>query len=465
MVGLITALAAQRSGARVAVLEAREVAAASSGNNTAKVTSLQGLAYTKIESRAGAEAAAHFAGANEDGLALIARLVEELGIECDWRRTDNYTFADDPGDLQDVEEEAEASARAGLATEFVADTPLPFDVPGAVRLGEQAEFDPVAFLRRVADELDSDAPCVFERTRVTSLSAGDLRTESGATLRFDRAVIATHMPIVDRVGLFSRAEPKASFAITARAAELPDGMYIDAPGEYSLRRLRAGEDLLIVAGQSHRLGTGSAEASVAALEDYARERFGATEFPHRWDAHDFVSEDRLPYVGSVTPRSDRMLTATGMSKWGLALGAACGQMLAKAVTDGGQTWPSEFDSRRLPRPRALRVIGKHGVETGLHLVGDRLKRNSADQLEPGEGAVIGAGLGQRAAYRDEAGELHELSARCTHMGCIVAFNGATRTWDCPCHGSRFSTDGDVLEGPATAPLKVYSGPGRERVND
>jgi Rieske Fe-S protein len=236
-------------------------------------------------------------------------------------------------------------------------------------------------------------------------------------------------------------------------------MYIDAPGEYSLRRLRRDDgDLLIVAGQSHRLGTGDASASVAALEAYARARFGAREFPHRWDAHDFVSEDRLPYVGSVLPRSDRLLTATGLSKWGLALGAACGEMLATSIAEGGSAWPSEFDTRRLPRPRAIKTIAKHGAETGLHFAGDRLKRASNDDLAPGEGGVVGAGLAQRAAYRDGDGRLHELSARCTHLGCIVAFNSAMRTWDCPCHGSRFDLDGSVLEGPARSPLKVYRSP-------
>ncbi|MDX6584043.1 MAG: hypothetical protein QOI10_3227 [Solirubrobacterales bacterium] len=452
MVGLIAALVAQRAGARVAVLEAREVAAAASGNNTAKVSSLQGLAYTKIEERAGRDAAGLFAEANEQGLGLMARLVEELSIDCAWRRKTNYTFADNPGDLSKIEREAEVSRRAGLATEAVTDVPLPFPVAGAVRLDDQAEFNPVAFLRAIADELDRDSPTVFERSRVTGISGRTLHTEGGAKLVCERVVIATHLPIVDRVGLFSRAEPQASFAITARASDLPQGMYIDAAGQYSLRRLRRDDDLLIVAGQSHRLGTGSAEESVAALESYARERFGAEEFPHRWDAHDFISEDRLPYVGSVLPRSDRLLTATGMSKWGLALGAACGEMLAATILSGERAWPSEFDSRRLPRPRALTTIAKHGIETGLHFAGDRLKRASADRLKPGEGAIVGSGLGQRATYRDEAGDLHELSARCTHLGCIVAWNGATKTWDCPCHGSRFDVDGSVLEGPATKPL-------------
>ncbi len=453
IVGLTAALLLQRAGARVAVLEARQIAAAASGNNTAKLSSLQGLAYSSISR--GGEAAARFARSNEDGVALIASLVEELAIDCGWRRVANYTFAEESGQIPAIERELEESRAAGLNTEFVEQTPLPFEVAGAVRLAEQAEFDPVAYLRAIAAELDRDRQTVFERSRVSAIGDHEVSIENGASIRCQRVILATHLPIVDRVGLFARAAPQASFAVTARIqGSVPEGMYINAQGKRSLRGVRVDdEDLLIVAGEGHRLGTGDPVASVTALERYGRERFGAVEFPHRWDAHDFVTEDRLPFVGPVQPRSDRILTATGMNKWGLALGAACAAMLAEAAGGAKRPWPDEFDSRRLPHPRGWPELAKHGAETAAHLLGDRLKRASAEELGPGEGAIVGSGLRQRAAYRDRGGEVHELSARCTHLGCIVAWNGATGTWDCPCHGSRFGIDGSVLEGPATDPLE------------
>ena len=123
-------------------------------------------------------------------------------------------------------------------------------------------------------------------------------------------------------------------------------------------------------------------------------------------------------------------------------------MLVASATGGGEEWPAEFDSKRLPRPRGWSALAKHGAETALHITGDRLKRADEDELAPGDGAVVGDGLGQQAVFRDDDGTLHRLSARCTHLGCIVAFNKPARTWDCPCHGSRFGVDGEVLEGPA-----------------
>jgi glycine/D-amino acid oxidase-like deaminating enzyme/nitrite reductase/ring-hydroxylating ferredoxin subunit len=453
IVGLTTARELQRRGATVAVLEAREVAAAASGNNTAKVSALQGLAYTKIAAH-GAEAASVYARANEDGIALIGRLADEHSIDCSLRRIANYTFAEGPETLTAIERETEAARAAGLGVEFVQTTPLPFAVAGAVRLDDQIEFDPVAYLRGLADALDRGRQTVFEHSRALSISDKLIRTANGS-VSCQRVVLATHLPTVDHVGLFARAEPQASFALAAEIPEPgPEGMFIDARGEHSIRTARLGErELLILAGQGHRLGAGDPAASLAGLRGYARDRFRATGFTHHWDAHDFVTEDRLPFVGSSVIRSDAILTATGMNKWGLALGSACGEMLAEAAAGEGRAWPERFDSRRIPRARSWGTLLQNGAKTGAHLLAGRLRRSSAAALRPGEGAVVGSGLGQRAAYRDEAGRLHQLSARCTHLGCVVAWNGPAKTWDCPCHGSRFAVDGSVLEGPAVAALE------------
>lgn len=459
IVGLAAAWRLRAAGASVAVLEARQVAGATSGNTTAKLSSLQGLAYSKLV-HAGGEASAQFAQANEAGIAWIASLVEDLGIDCGWQRTANYTFADDTSQLSELVREVDASRAAGLDTELVSEVPLPFDVAGAVRLADQAQFDPVAFLGHLSRVLNEEEAVVFERTRASDVQRGEVRTETGYSVTADHIILATHLPIADRVGLFARVAPMASFAITVGSDQAVDGMFIDVTGQHSLRSAEVGGSrLVIVAGRGHRLGTGDPLRSVAELEGYAAERLGARIVRHCFDAHDFVTEDRLPFVGSVHPGSQRILTATGMNKWGLALGADCARMLTETVITGETAWPAAFDSKRLPQPRSLPTLAGNGLTTGLHLVGDRLKRSATDGIPPGGGAVVGDGLGQRAVHRDDDGRLHALSARCTHLGCIVAWNQAARTWDCPCHGSRFDADGTVLEGPAKAPLEKPRGEG------
>jgi Rieske Fe-S protein len=212
---------------------------------------------------------------------------------------------------------------------------------------------------------------------------------------------------------------------------------------------------LIVGGESHRLGTRDPVERFAALERYARERFEVKSVEYRWAAHDNMPIDGLPMVGRVWPFSDRILTATGMRKWGLAMGTAAAGILSDTLAGRGNGWAETFDATRRPPVSSLGEFAKHNAESGLFFFADRLRRGeSKTELELGHGGVVGAGLGQRAVYRDETGTLHELSARCTHLGCIVRWNGAERTWDCPCHGSRFDpVDGSVVNGPAVKPLE------------
>lgn len=209
----------------------------------------------------------------------------------------------------------------------------------------------------------------------------------------------------------------------------------------------------MVGGESHSLGHGDPAASFRALEAFARERFEVAGVEHRWDAHDYMPDDGLPYIGALTPHSDRVLVATGMRKWGLAMGAGAARALADRVAGRENEWAHEFDPWRRPTARAIPKLFKHNAESGLRFFADRRPRGaSASDLRPGEGAVLGAGLAKQAVHRDPEGRLHAVSARCTHLGCIVRWNQADATWDCPCHGSRFTAGGDVAEGPATSPL-------------
>jgi Rieske Fe-S protein len=233
-------------------------------------------------------------------------------------------------------------------------------------------------------------------------------------------------------------------------------MYLQAekPGR-TLRSLRwRNDELLLVGGESHELGHGDPAEKLEAVQRYARERFEVEGFEHVWSAHDFMPEDGLPYVGRLWPFSDRIWVATGMGKWGLAMGTAAARIIADALTNEENDWASTFDPLRLPPLRSAPGLVRHNADSGLHFFADRASRGRpAAELAPGEGAVVRSGLAQHAVHRDAEGALHAVSARCTHLGCIVRWNGPERTWDCPCHGSRFSARGEVVSGPATRALE------------
>ena len=457
IVGTGAAYELARQGAEVVLLEGRRVGSGVTGHSTSKLSSLHGTHYASLVSTHGADVARIYAEVNERGLARVRELADELGIDCDLRTKPNFTYTEDPGRVSELEDEAEACRAAGLPVELTADVDLPFPVAAAIRLDDQAEFDPVPYLRGLAGALEELGGAVFERTMATNVAGGRVSTAGEATVRAERVIVATQIPFLDRGLFFAREHVQRSYGITARIdGPVPQGMYLQAESpSTSLRPVPwNGEELLLVGGQSHELGHGDAVEKFEALEALARERFPVTGFEHRWSAHDFMPDDGLPYVGRLQPLSDRVLTVTGLHKWGLAFGAESGRILADIVAGRPNEGAETFDPRRLPPLSSATQLMKHGADTGLHFFADRARRGgSAEDLAPGDGGIFGDGLGQKAVHRDDDGVLHAVSARCTHLGCIVRWNAAERTWDCPCHGSRFEATGEVANGPATNRLE------------
>ncbi len=310
IVGVTTALKLRNAGATVALLEARRIGSGTTGHTTAKLSSLHGLTYSRLSRSLGDDVARAYGEANEAGVEEVARYVERLSIDCDFRRKPNFTYTESELGRSSIEQEVQVAKRVGRSPTLVGNLDdLPFPIAAAVRFEDQAEFHPLRYLQALAAAAADSGCAMHERSRVISVDQGEpcrVRTESGAGVSAGHVIVATHQPILDRGLYFARTHPERSHVLLARV---------------------------------------------------------------------------VGFVDRVT------------------------------------------------------------------------KRRSAEDLGPGEGAVVGAGLGQRATFRDEDGALHALSARCTHLGCIVGFNRAERTWDCPCHGSRFGLDGEVIEGPAVRPLE------------
>jgi glycine/D-amino acid oxidase-like deaminating enzyme/nitrite reductase/ring-hydroxylating ferredoxin subunit len=362
---------------------------------------------------------------------------------------------------ESVEREAEAAARLGLPATLVEHTPLPYPVAGAVRFDDQAEFDAYLYVLGLARELVAAGGTIAELTRATGLSEGSpnrLETERG-TLSADHVVVASHYPFLDRALVFARASAQRSYSIAARIdGPPPEGMFISAEGPTrSIRAApRAGGELLLVGGEGHKVGQGGATSErYRRLEEFAREHWRVQSVDYRWSTQDAVPADDVPLVGRLTPLSSSAWMATGFAKWGMTNGTAAALVLAAAIAGEESPWAEVFDPGRL-RPRAtLPTLVKENANVGMHFVGDRLRDvrpRSLDDLAPGEGAIVRHDGNTLAAYRDADGEVTAVSPTCTHLFCHVRFNDAERSWDCPCHGSRFDLDGTVIEGPAVRDL-------------
>ena len=461
-VGVTTALLLAESGTDVVLVEAGRLAGGVSGYTTAKVTSQHGLIYERLRSRFGVEGARTYGQVNEDALRWIVDRIAANGIDCDLRRQPAYAYAPEGESADDVEAEHAAAVEAGLPATLVGEGPLPYPIERAVRFDEQAEFHIRKYLLALADRLEAAGGRIFESSPAMGMGSEgasvSIPTRGGAVLA-ERAVIATHYPYLDRSLSFARVHAERSYAIACRVdGDPPEGMHISTGSETrSIRGVPVGdEELLLVGGAGHRVGAHTdTEERYARLERFARKHWAVRSVDYRWSSQDNFTLDGVPYVGRLTPRSDRMLMATGFAKWGLTGGTAAALLLSDLVLDRPNDSAEFFDPWRLTARASAPTFLKEQVHIAAHMVGDRVLRpglRSSDDLAPGEGGIVRHEGHKVAAYRHDDGRLDAVSARCTHLGCQVTWNPAERSWDCPCHGSRFGTDGAVLQGPAVKPL-------------
>lgn len=465
--GAAAALELATVGVDVLLVDFRTVAGGTSGASTAKVSALQGTAYSDLLSRAGTGAARAYARLQLAGLERVAEVAAGHEDECGFARRASWVFAEDRRAQRSLEAEQRALAKVGLEVERDADAGLPFPVSGTLRMADQALVDPVGLVHRMVADAVAQGARVAERTRVVSLHPGDphrARTAAGATIRAGQVVVATQYPTFERGLMFTRLKVHREHVLCGPCpdADLPD-MYVSAGSEVRTLR-RAGTDPgapLLVSGSAWPPGDPLARRED--LTGWAVSRLPAYSPDLAWSAQDFDTEDGMPHVGALQPLTRPgagIWTATGFGGWGFASGVAAGGLLRDLVLHG--ELPAEYAGvldplRARPLPLAKRSVQQgttftraFAVSRLLALPGDARRR--VEDLAPGEGTRVRVGTAVVAVHRDEAGALHAVQAACPHLGCLVDHDPTGPAWECPCHGSRFGIDGTLLQGPATTGL-------------
>ncbi len=460
--GLTTALLLKNGGLRVAVIEAARVSGATTGHTTAKVSAQHGLIYDTLGSKFGKDGARAYAEANLSAVGVVEAIVREHGIDCDWERRPAFAYTEQDSYVRQIEKEVDAAREAGLPASYTDETDLPWAVKAAVRFEDQAQFHPRRYCLGLARLVDGDGSRVFEHTR-----AHDVVDGSPCVVKTDRqdvraafVVLATHLPFLDQGAFFAKCHPEREYALGVLLEQpVPKGMYISV--ERPTRSVRQhpfdGGELLILSGESHKTGQDEdTERHYNALEQFARERFAVRSVDYRWSTQDHMPVDQLPYIGKLRRTSERLYVATGFQKWGMTNGTVAGVVISDQILGRENLWSDLFDPNRVKPRASAKTFVKQNVNVARRFIQDRITQRtsvSLDELGPGEGQVMSAGRRQIAVSRGADGTVHALSARCTHMGCIVRWNPAETSWDCPCHGSRFAQDGSVLEGPAVDALE------------
>jgi glycine/D-amino acid oxidase-like deaminating enzyme/nitrite reductase/ring-hydroxylating ferredoxin subunit len=432
----------------VAVLEARRVGRQVTGRSTAKITSQHALIYRHLIDTLGIDQARHYAEANRRGAEQILAWVDQLGIACELERKAAYTYTCDPGQREDIAAETEAARRVGFDSLMLDRAPLPFDTAAAMCFRGQAQFNPAQYLIGLALAVEAAGGRIFENTRVTTVEPSDRWRVVAADGLLDvkHVVIATNLPIAGQVEYDGRTQPRCHIAMAFRASHdaLIDGMFIgiDEP-THSLRMGRDGKGpVLVVLGP--RFNTGQ-EGDVAKrfrdLESWTQANLRVGDTVWYWVNEDYETADRVPFAGAPSDDAPAFYIATGFNGWGISNGTAAGMLIADQVRGRSNPWATLYDPRR-PSPKGFLRGGKSQSTV-----------SRTDDIAAGEGGILTVGEEKIAVWKDNRGRPHAVSASCTHKGCVVTWNNAERTWDCPCHGSMFEPNGAVIHGPAVKPLK------------
>jgi glycine/D-amino acid oxidase-like deaminating enzyme/nitrite reductase/ring-hydroxylating ferredoxin subunit len=469
--GLSVAYHLARAGRAVVVIDDGSVGGGETGRTTAHITAALDDRYYEIEKLHGVEGSRLAAESHRAAIDRIEAIASLEDIDCDFQRVDGYLFLGGGDKREELERELDAAHRAGLRdVELVERAPIDFwDTGPALRFPRQAQFHPLKYLNGLVRAILRDGGHIYTQTHAEKIEDGEpcrVTTTDGHVITSDYVVVATNTPVNDWVILHTKQAAYRTYVVGARVprGSVPRGLYWDTPDPYHYIRVQEVdsridsaqlEDILIVGGEDHKTGQeDDTETSFKRLEDWTRERFPMVkDFDFRWSGQVMEPVDYMGFIGKNPGVDEHTFVVTGDSGNGMTHGTIAGVLLTDLITGRKNPWASLYD----PSRKSIRAAGEF-LKENLNVAGqyaDWLTGgdvDSTDQIAPGSGAVIRRGARKIAVYKDDAGNVHLRSAVCTHLYCIVDWNSTEKTWDCPCHGSRFDPFGKVINGPAITPL-------------
>lgn len=444
LAGLLIAYKLKEKGVNAVVFEADKICSGQTANTTAKITCQHGLIYGRLTDAFGVRKAAQYARANMNAIDEYERIIRKEKIDCSFMRLPSYLYTS--ADEKALNREYEAAKRLGIHATLLNGSPLPIKVKMSICFENQAQFNPLKFAAGIAKGLK-----IFEHTKVVSAEKGVLKA-NGKTVRAKHVVVATHYPFINVPGYyFLRLHQSRSYAVAfANCGEI-GGMYygIDS-GALSFREYAG---MIIAGGGSHITGEGKGNEFSDITEKVKTVWSDASETA-RWSAQDCMPPDSVPYIGRYSKSTGMYYVATGFQKWGMTNSMAAAEIISDMVC-GQKNENAEIFSPQRNLSAASGELCRHAVRSvnGLAVKKMKIPKKSSSQLRSGEGDIVRHEGKTVAAHRDENGDLHIISPNCAHLGCRLSFNPELKSWDCPCHGSRFDVDGNLIDNPAMKNLK------------
>ena len=464
--GLTTAYLLNQAGHSVIVLDDGPIAGGETGRTTAHLSNAIDRRYSSIEGLHGEQGARLAAESHTQAIETIEKIVATEGIDCEFERLNGYLFAPPGEPIEVLHRELKAARRAGLLeVSLLPKAPLDwFNTGPCICFPNQAQFHPVKYVTALAAVIEQRGGLIFTGTHATKIDAGPeaaVVQTNGPTVRSDFVVVATNTPVNDLVAIHTKQAAYRSYVVGARIpkASVTRALYWDTNDPYHYLRIHhhsvQGKDLLFIGGEDHKTGQGDDLARFGRLEEWGRQRFPMIEsFDYRWSGQVMETVDGLAYIGANPMDAPNVFIATGDCGMGMTHGTIAGILLTELILGQDHPWKPLYDPSRITA-RAIVDFARETLNVGAQYTewltpGDAAR---AEDIPQGSGAVIRRGLSKVAVYRHSNGSLEEFSAVCPHLGCIVGWNSTEKTWDCPCHGSRFDVSGRVLNGPAIGGLE------------
>ena len=460
--GITLAFLLVQENIKPVILEAGRILNGTTGHTTAKLTVQHGLIYDELIKQTDKDTARKFYEANDAALKLIKNIIQKRNIDCDLSKEDAFIYTLQDESILKLEKEWEAYQELGISGDLLNKLDLPFPVKRALVMYDQAQFHPVKYLRALVEEILEKGGRIFENTVASKIKGKEKAAvvlANGQTVKGNFVISCSGFPFHDGAYYFSRLYQERSYIIACLTEkEFPGGMYINA--EKPARSMRAvpykDEKLVLFIGNEHKTGQGPDTLQhYENLYHFANNTFGVKKIVYRWSAQDLTTLDKIPYIGYMSNTNRSVLVATGFRKWGMTSSMVAAMLLTDIVLNRENDYETVFTPSRFHSGETVKEFLKTNLDVAKHLLQGKIENpeKSLEGLKKREGRIVQLNGKRMGAYKNEQGKIFIVDTTCTHMGCELEWNNGERSWDCPCHGSRFGVTGEVLTGPAKKPLK------------
>lgn len=456
--GITTAYMLKDYGLNITLLEASKIAMGATGNTTAKITSQHGLLYDYLLKSYGFDTAKKYLDSNEEAISTIENIVKTENINCNFEREDSYVYTCSKDYVQKIKDEASAVKSLGLGAKLVTETSLPFDIRAGICFPNQAKFHIRKYILGILPSLSKIN--IFEHSRVTNIKAQNgiykiFANEHIVSCKY--LIIATHYPIKNFPGMYflKMYQDKSYIIAVDTKRPLFNGMYISA--EEPVTSFRTADNLLLVGGSGHKTGSTNInlDNSYLNLENYVKGFYPDAEVKYRWTTEDCVSLDKIPYIGKFSKLFDNIYVATGYKKWGMTTSHVAAKIISDDILGKENKYASIYSATRFAPLKNHKEFGNILNQSIYSLAINKIKKPKLDytQIPNNCGGIVNYKGKKIGLYKDKNGKMYAVKPYCTHLGCELSWNNLDKTWDCPCHGSRYDYTGKIITEPTTRDLE------------